>query len=485
MFISILGMAGADNINDYSTYTISQELKQILKDGKYSNATDALLKCNYDKDFILIGTDQSIKRQQELLSFEKYQNITIKKYKKTDIKDVFSIVYEIIQDTDDEIYFDITHSFRDTAIMSVLSTIIHEFVNEKKITIIFAKEAKNGYEYIDVSDYINISQMAFLLTTFHHTLNVPILRTKIPLYHLMQEFSKQLFSNQISLINKDTYPKLKREFKEAKKYSLKNLHQLIDEVLNELSVFENLNDLEPHEMFFKLSKLMCSKNYLLISSTYLVEALTHYAFIKFKNKNLTDEEFNYDSSSAVVNFINTGNNHKLLKIPSKYFYCSNYQIFSKFYKLVKQVKDIRNSIAHIDLNYNEAKIKFKLTRRLLEYKKLIMEQDILSHITLEEKSKQEDCLKDMKLFEKKIKKLFENIYQNQTFNPKKTVEFIVENDIDKQPLSKELKTKLKNYREKSLVFLQEVNDTFKAKKIADLKIVEQIENQNKIILKLL
>ena len=59
--------------------------------------------------------------------------------------------------------------------------------------------------------------MAFLLTTFHQTLNVPILKTKIALYNTMQEFSKQLFSNQISLINKDTYPRLKKELQNAQK----------------------------------------------------------------------------------------------------------------------------------------------------------------------------------------------------------------------------------------------------------------------------
>ena len=481
MIVSILGLAGTDQDGTIKTskYSVSDDLTTLIKEGEYINATDALIKCNPQQNFILVGTDISISKQMKILDLDKQTNISIKKYSKTDINEVFNLVYEILKDIEnEEIFFDITHSFRDTAIMSVLSTTIHEFVNNKKITIIFAKETENGYEYIQVNEYLDISQMAFLLTSFHQTLNVPILQTKLSLYETMQNFSKQLFSNQINLIINETYPKLKHELQNQKNTSLTHMEHLIEEVLEELKIFENLSK-SPSQMFFELSKLMCSKNYLLIASTYLVEALPHYAYAHFKRLELIDEDFDYYTATEVLNFINTGSPQKRLSIPHEYFYCSNATTFKQFSKLVKNVKEIRNNIAHINLQYDEKHIKFKLMKNILLYKKLIKTEKIFDLIVLEEKRDCEPCLKDIRIFERKIQKLLKQFYKKQTFNTQKTITFLFENNIDTQPLNKEIKRLLLHFRKNASDFIQKVYTIFQEKKIDDVSIHNEIETMLK------
>jgi len=426
MIISILGMAGIDRKTEKvisSKYSVDKKLSSLVKKGSYINSTDALLKNNINENFILIGTEQSIKKQKEILNLSQYQkNIVFKTYNTVDLGNVFNLVYKTIQSINDKekIYFDITHSFRDTVIMSIISTIVHQFVHNKDISIIFAKESsdkqKSDFEYIDVTEYIDISQMAFMLTSFHHTLNLPKLSTRIDLYTKMQDFSKHLFSNQINLINKHSYKELKDALILAKENSLSSLDNLIEEVLKEIEIFETIKEKEEYEMFFELSKLMCSKNYLLISSTYLVEALAHYAYFYFKKFGITNQDFSYDTAFDIINYIQKNITNNTVNIPHKYFYCSNKDIFERFSRLVKMVKEIRNRVAHIDLTLNDPKIKFKLIRRILEFKKLVVEENIFENITTNKLKDTENCKYDTKLFQEYVNEKFKQIFNTNAFN---------------------------------------------------------------------
>jgi hypothetical protein len=145
MIISLLGMSV--DTNKKSRYTNSTDIK--IKEGKYINSTHAFLESFENEKFIFLGTKEAIKKHKEneifipLFTSREVEFVEIE----DNLQDIFLKIMTIFLDNDENIIFDITHSFRDSVIMSVISTIVTQTLDFKIIKMIFAKEVERFKEY--------------------------------------------------------------------------------------------------------------------------------------------------------------------------------------------------------------------------------------------------------------------------------------------------------------------------------------------------
>ena len=165
--ISLLGLSIYETKSNYQNNSSYK-----LQTGEFINSIDVLLNSfDNEEKFIFFGTEKSINKHKE--AFEKLivkMNVTFIEYDSQNLNDIFyKIISTIIDHKENEILFDITHSFRDSVIMSVISTIVSQIVYNPNIAMIYAKEVEKfkKYEYEQVSeDILDTSNIAFILSSF-------------------------------------------------------------------------------------------------------------------------------------------------------------------------------------------------------------------------------------------------------------------------------------------------------------------------------
>jgi len=404
MVLSLLGLSVYPDTKSF--YANNTDLG--INDGKYINSIDALINSFKNEKFILLGTKKAINRHKEVFDFD--ENVEFIEFDDKNLNDIFvKIMRVLIENSKEHIVFDITHSFRDAVLMSVISTIISQIIYNPNITMIYAKEIerfkKYAYEKVG-EDILNTSNIAMILATFLDTLKVPNLKSKYGLYEILNDFSIHLLSNQF----KDIFDK---DIIRIKQYINENRNSLffVEPLLKELQEFvdsiEELKDKKSYEKFIFFSELFWKKDYFLHSSTYLIESISLYLLDALKNQGYfeaSDEE--YKTTQKIVDLLKYTYSQKDFNFPHEYFVQVNYKIFNEFAKIRDRVAEIRHNLAHINTKKTFKEIKNELEYLINEFKKLI-NQNIINKLDDSE-------LKAIFTTKYKLQKHYENLSKFKT-----------------------------------------------------------------------
>ncbi len=387
MIISILGMSGMDREKVNKT-TASYDCKLLgKKSGDYYNATDMLLK-NYDDYFYFLGTKKAIDFQKELLEYSK-EKVAFLEIEDNSLDDIFERVYELISGAKgEEVILDITHGFRHQPISAIFSAILHRFLNDSNLKIIFAKQIIEfkEYQYIMLNEYIDITQLSLLLTGFIRTLNF-VDSGKISDFETIafSNFSKALLSNDFYTLQ-NSYKNLLSTVQRAKTdKKFDHLKELFEKIEETLFVFDNFSEKPIYKQYLIVSHLMFEKNYILLSLTYLFEAIRFYCSDTFYEKKLISKHAwktfdKYKLNQDVISFITQESieNYRPNFYDKKYpkLYEANKSLFEQITTQYKHLKDLRNNLTHINSEKHSPNIKTKLEKQLDNIGKII-NQDIL------------------------------------------------------------------------------------------------------------
>ncbi len=397
MIISILGMSGMDKEKKHKT-TAYYNCKVLSKDnGDYHNATDMLLK-NYDDEFYFLGTQKAIDFQKELLDYPE-DKVTFLPIEDNSLDDIFEKVYELISDAKGkEVILDITHGFRHQPISAIFSATLHRFLNESNLQIIFAKQIVEfeKYEYILLNEYIDITQLSLLLTGFIRTLNF-VDSVKIKGFETLafSNFSKALLSNDF-LTLESSYKNLLATVQRAKTdKKFDHLKELFEEIEKTLDVFDGFEKMPLHEKYLIVANLMLGKNYILLSLTYLFEALRFYCSDSFKNKDILctrkkEKNNNYTINQEVITFITQRTIYEYRKNcydeNYKDLHQTNLKLFQQIAKEYTTLRKLRNNLTHVNSEKHSPDIKTKLQNQLQDIS-IIIENDILKDLTTKTKQR--------------------------------------------------------------------------------------------------
>ena len=366
MIISILGTAGAvfdrdscsakrDDSGEIIERVAQYDASIFQKKRKsYKNSTHFLLE-NFDKKFVFIGTKCAIDFQKEILSEEiKDKDIEYREIKDNDLDDIFEVIYALLEDKDD-VLLDITHGFRHQPIMAIFASTLSQFLERKKLKIIFAKEVEQykTYQYIYLDEYIEITHISLLLTGFIRTLNfIPTKSMKFLKHKVFENFSTSLLSNDLVGVEKN-YKELMKELDLLlKNQELKHLFNLFEQVKEELLPLEGFDTLKSYEKYLALAKLTIEKNYLIVSLAYIFESFREYCSLRFKGVSKSIKFRNsYDINTSVMDTIgNFRRAGKMNKLQKKYpnIYKDNKSNFKRVSIIYAKVQSLRNDLAHIN-----------------------------------------------------------------------------------------------------------------------------------------
>jgi len=371
MILSLLGLSVYDNKSIYKNNTTLS-----IKEGEYINSIDVLLNSYNDEKFIFLGTKESIDKHkdkfQHLISQRDVEFIEILK---DDLNYTFSkIISILIKHKNEKILFDITHSFRDSVLMSVIATILTQTIYNPNIEMIYAKEIKSRtlYQYEVVSeDILNTSNISTTIITFLNTLKVPNLYTKYGLNEILHNFSNHLVSNQF----KDIYDNdlfMVKEFLKTNKDRLSFILPILDELEVFVNEIEATKEQENYIKFLFFTELFLKREYFLHSSTYLIEAITLYVGYALKEQGFLNFEIDsYKNSQKIVNVLKFNFSLKDFNFPNDYFVAINSEIFNKFTSLRDKIADIRHNLAHINIDKSYSDIEKELKLLLDEFRDLI------------------------------------------------------------------------------------------------------------------
>jgi len=393
MVISILGMSGKDRdkVNTTTAYYDCDVLGK--KSDDYHNATDLLLK-NYNDDFYFLGTKKAINFQTELLDLNSNNSVKCIEIKDNSLDDIFEEVFQLISKSKDneKVLLDITHGFRHQPISAIFSAILHKFLNNSQLEIIFAKQIIEfkEYEYIYLTEYIEMTQLSLLLTGFIRTLNF-VNTVEIENLNTLafEKFSRALLSNDFRALEA-SYKNLEITLEQAKKNKkFDHLKELFEQVEETLKDFKDFSNKEFYEKYMILAKLMFDKNYYLLSLTYLFEAIRLYASSSFhKNRIINNHAWNtfdmYGLNRDVMSTITQkefGDEYRAnfydRRFPS--LYEKNSDKFEQVAIVYQKLRELRNNLTHINHKESQPNIKMDL-RNLLKDIGTLIERDVLKSL---------------------------------------------------------------------------------------------------------
>ncbi len=296
--ITILGTVGGKN---RAKYTFSKNL-EILSDNKeieHINTLPLLMDIFPDCEIIPISTKETKEQQKKTLKSIDYNTevmenaIEIKD--DTDYNQIFQELAKVLKDDRYETFIvDLTHGFRHIPILMIINIIIASIDNPEKIEhILFAKEIDKNkrYEIVDLSEYIGLSKLAFVLKNFNDNYTIGnhvvfknekyqelVDNLRIISGHILANSIKTLFEGDDNLLQKSIV-----ELKTLKKdRHIASFSTYIDTVIKHLEDLYSLKNNRDYKKYFELSKLLKDREYLLNSITLLNESVGLYCAKKLE-----------------------------------------------------------------------------------------------------------------------------------------------------------------------------------------------------------
>ncbi|MDY0322140.1 MAG: TM1812 family CRISPR-associated protein [Arcobacteraceae bacterium] len=303
-----------------------------------------------------------------------------------DYKAFFNLIDRIV-DSFDEVIVDVSHGFRHLPILMIVDLIIQNFQNTQKVQkIIFAKEiikhlanSQGLYEIIDLKEYLELANIAFILTNFEKNYTVAS--------HIKSDKYKNLidslngFSNDLMALNighlQISARVLINELDKINDVSIYLLAQNLKQTISILVSFENK---KRYLTYFELSKELFEKNYMLISLALLFESIRFFirTSIKKQHKLLVakiEQELNNDDYKINQFFKNLkkpfDQNNKNLTINENEYYKLQNSFPSKTIQLYSAIDKKRNTLAHANSNALFTHIQYEIDKLIKEYELLI------------------------------------------------------------------------------------------------------------------
>ena len=205
-------------------------------------------------------------------------------YKIVDEKN-FEALFEIFERAIDDlvksgvgrIVFDVTHGFRHLPLLALVDLLIQNFSNVSQIDqILFAKEIEKFklYEIIDLRQYLDIANIAFVIAAFsqNYTLAQHIKTKKFePLVNALNDFSNNILSLNIAKL-KSSHGELIKELDRIDDIALISRAKNLKDGLSKICDWSD----SAYVFRYKLAKDMFEKGYLLQSLVLLFESVNSY-----------------------------------------------------------------------------------------------------------------------------------------------------------------------------------------------------------------
>lgn len=391
--ITILGMVGGSDIHQKAVYYF-EDKKEDKKE--YFNTLPLLID-TYSNEYKIVPfyTKEAKSVNEKVLEKSNLEFKDFdKKYFIEDDKDfikLFNIINSAV-DEYSELIIDVSHGFRHFPILMIVDLIIQNFKDTSKIKkILFAKEITQfkEYEIIDLKEYLDLANIAFVLTTFERNYTVAS--------HIKSEKYKKLlkelndFSNDLMALNLGNLFKsaneLIQELDKVEDVSIKNQAQSLKNVIKTLSDFDGK---KRYVVYYELSKNLFEKKYMLLSLALLFESIRMYikSSIKVKQKELVEnieKQLHYD-------LYKIGDFFKNLKWKSyeKLKYDKNnslniseddYKSLQKSFpnhleKIYDEINNKRNNLAHANTSSSFQDIEKDIANLLFKYESLAIKKPI-------------------------------------------------------------------------------------------------------------
>ena len=184
---------------------------------------------------------------------------------------------DLVKSGVDRIVFDVTHGFRHLPLLALVDLLIQNFSNVSQIDqILFAKEIEKSklYEIIDLRQYLDIANIAFVIAAFsqNYTLAQHIKTKKFEsLVNALNAFSHNILSLNIKKL-KSSHSELIKELDRIDDIALISRARDLKDRLNKICDWSD----STYVFRYKLAKDMFEKGYLLQSLVLLFESVNSY-----------------------------------------------------------------------------------------------------------------------------------------------------------------------------------------------------------------
>lgn len=350
-----------------------------LKEGKYINMLPLLIDNKTDDfDLLALATkDAQLVQKMVLEHYEKDKSVvqfkSIDENKETEYDSYFGEIIHILEEYD-EVILDVSHGFRHLPLLTIIALVIQHIGDTSKIKhIYFAQEIvlREEYKILDLVEYLEIANIAFILSTFQNNYTVAnhIKSTKHKdLIQKLNAFSNDLMALSLNNLFKVSSKQLIKELDKVENIAIRSQAKRLSEAIIKLSDYEGK---KCYQSNFALAKDLYEKNYMLLSLSLLYESIRAYVksnikkthkeivekiekglnndtyaigdfFIKFKNENYTFAKAqSHWSDPKIKRFKKV----ELLPISEKEFNTIK-ESFPKLRDLIDKIASKRNDLSH-------------------------------------------------------------------------------------------------------------------------------------------
>ena len=223
--ITIFGAAGYDIKNMQLKTSMPEYIENDVSVGNFRNLFPFLYE-KYNKNYEIIAfyTQEAKIANTAILKEHKISDENIEKIFKDgvfiekieDYDKIFADMNSKINDKKyEEIIIDVSHGFRHLPILMIIDSVIANFDERDRIKkIIFTKQIEENqrYEIIDLRKYLDIANLAYILTAFkdNYTVITHVKVTGFPkLMSALNGFSDNIMSLNLKKLFKESLPNLK------------------------------------------------------------------------------------------------------------------------------------------------------------------------------------------------------------------------------------------------------------------------------------
>lgn len=411
--ITILGTAGYDVKHMQLRNSMPEYIEGDVSVGNFRNLFPFLYeKYSKNHEIIAFYTQEAKIANTAILKDHKISDDEIEKVFKNgvciekieDYDKIFADMNSKINDKKyEKIIIDVSHGFRHLPILMIIDSVIANFDERDRIEkIIFTKQIEENerYEIIDLRKYLDIANLAFILTAFKDNYTV-ITHVKVAgfpkLLSALNGFSDNIMSLNLKKLFKESLPNLKNALENIiNAPETMSVRVPAKELLSEINEFK---EDEEFKQYYLLATKFYNKKYFLPVLALLFEGVRSYAVLKMsKNdkvlkiiKNLREnskKKDDYQIRDMCMKAVSPTSNPKKASIINKDLKAklgANMVLFTKaakgavdeqLYSFYSELGEARNNLAHANSGKEIERIRDKITSFLARYKNLVIDRNV-------------------------------------------------------------------------------------------------------------
>ncbi len=405
--ITVLGTIGKNNKGEYPTakYRFHKDIISEENNTDAINTFPLLLQLFGDKfNIIPVYTEEALKIQKDVLSHEKIEfdiEANGEKIADNNYDEIFDTINTLLSNDEyGHVIIDLSHGYRHLPLLAIVSMVIKNFQDSDKIrNILYAKEIEKykQYEIVDLKEYLELANIAFILTAFNlnYTVGQHINSKKYNtlLYHLNQLSDDIMASNLNNLFSTTAKGAIEALKKVSGNKAISKEAKILKENLEKVFSHEN----KYYLTYYKLSKDFFEKNYMLLSLAMLYESIRLYikTTIKKDERGITEsiERYYRDDLYKIGDFFRKLAWRPYSKLDEKRDpriseadYTKLKNAFPHYInELLENIDKKRNNLAHANTRGSFDEIKEDIKELLDEYEALCIKEkssrDLIAHFS--------------------------------------------------------------------------------------------------------